>query len=797
MNRKIPKPVNLLLLLCLVVCIFLAVKIYSEYRHISDFEMEVHLDSARSVRELLTAYQTTYYRCLASDSITLTSATSLLVPAIGTREISSMFNRQAGHRMSIGMVSDRPRNQDNLASGYQLEALEYFRANPEAEEFAKVYPGPGDEDDDLFVYAFPARASTMCLQCHGNKEDAPAYIRDTYATGYGHEEGDLLGITSISISRHKVHDELMRGFFLRAAGSTLVLGLLAMGVIGVLLCRIRRKDLQYTRLLQEKVDSKTRELREKVKLLEEYKRVLDESSIVSKSDLEGNITYVNDKLCEQTGYSREELLGKPHSMLRHPDVPKKVFADMWKTIQSGKTWKGVFPNRCKDGSTSWNSATICPIFDIDGHIVEYIGARVNVNELIEKRQQLQRLLNFDKLTGLPNRYKLIQDLKRYDRPSLLMVDIHHFSDINDFYGIDVGDRVVQELADRVAQVIDKNPDLVMYRFYGDQLAILHHGYCRPEDLEQLCYRIMEAVSGQPFVVDEHEITVQITCGIAYRQENPLIEADIALKQAKRNRSFVEIIEESGDIKKELAKNYSWGRKLQDALHEGRIVPYYQGIVDARTGKITKYECLVRLIERDGNVVSPYFFLDIAKKARIYPKITRAVIDQAANVFAHNEFDFSINLSSEDIMDISVVEYIREKLLETPLARRVIFEILETEGLENFEQIKEFIHDVKRFGSRIAIDDFGTGYSNYERLLNLNVDFLKIDGSIIRKICEDEVSATIAQTIVMVAREIGIQTVAEFVFDEKTARVAREMGIDYLQGFYFSEPLPAIDILSGG
>lgn len=795
------KTVHLFLLLALVVCAFLAAKLYAEYRHIGLLEEEIHLDSARGVRDLLLAYQETYQKLVLDSKLPLNDQVLPFVPAVGTRHISEKFNQRTRHEISVSMVSDRPRNPANMAKGYELEAIDYFRRNPEADELYETLPAPADAreeegGDGVFFYAVPLRAKAMCMPCHGRKEDAPAVVGQQYTTGFNYREGDLLGITAITVKRHKARDELIREFFLRSAGSTLLLGLLAMGVVVILLCQIRRKDEKYTRALQDEVDRKTAELRDKVKLLEEYRKVLDESAIVSKSDLEGTITYVNDQLCAMTGYSREELLGKPHSILRHPDVPKKVFADMWKTIQSGRVWKGVFPNRRKDGSTSWNSATICPIFDVDGNIVEYIGARVNVNELIEKRQQLQRLLTIDSLTGLPNRYKLLQDVARMDRPSLLMVDIHDFSDINDFYGIEVGDKVVRELAARVGQVVEKHPDLVMYRFYGDQLAILHQGYCRAEDLEQLCHRIMEAVSGQPFSVDGHEITVQVTCGIAYRQKNPLIEADIALKQAKRKRSFVEIIEESGDIKKELAKNYSWGRKLQDALHEGRIVPYYQSIVDAHTGKISKYECLVRLIERDGTVVSPYFFLDIAKKARIYPKITRAVIDQAANVFAHNEFDFSINLSSEDIMDISVVEYIREKLLDTPLARRVIFEILETEGLENFEQIKEFIHDVKRFGGRIAIDDFGTGYSNYERLLNLHVDFLKIDGSIIRKICEDEVSATIAQTIVMVARQIGIQTVAEFVFDEKTARIAREMGIDYLQGFYFSEPLPAIDILSG-
>ncbi len=200
---------------------------------------------------------------------------------------------------------------------------------------------------------------------------------------------------------------------------------------------------------------------------------------------------------------------------------------------------------------------------------------------------------------------------------------------------------------------------------------------------------------------------------------------------------------------------------------------------------------MRIIEEDGTVISPYLFLKTAKKTRIYTKITEVVIDSACRNFRNTDMDFSINLSTEDIMNPAVVEHLKNSLTESSLAHRAIIEILETEGFDNYAQVHKFVQDIKEMGCRIAIDDFGTGHSNYERLLSLQVDFLIIDGSIIKKNTTDEVSQTIVATIVAVARKLDIETVAEFVFDKETAELATSLGVDYLQGFYFSEPLTQI------
>jgi len=413
-----------------------------------------------------------------------------------------------------------------------------------------------------------------------------------------------------------------------------------------------------------------------------------------------------------------------------------------------------------------------------------------VRELLAKERQIQSLLTQDQLTGLPNRLSLLRDLANHPHGSLMIVDIHDFGSINDFYGIEVGDAVLQEFGRRVRHWC-RTLDVDIYRSHADQLALVPREDWRIEEFERLCRELVREVCTRPFVVDEHEIYLQITCGLAYHRKNPLIEADIALEEAKRKRLYFHAIQETWEIQQNLAEKHSWIHRVQTGLDQERIVPFFQPIVSAADGRIAKYECLVRLIESGGKVISPAAFLDIARQGRLYPQITRAVVAHAAEVFSAQDLDmdFSINLLSEDIMDLATLQLIRERLVHSPLSRRVIFEILETEGLQHFEQMAAFIQEVKQHGCRIAIDDFGTGYSNFERLLNLQVDYLKIDGSIIRKIATDDVSATIARTIVVVARELGVQTVAEFVHDQATADLARDMGIDYLQGYYYGPPQP--------
>ena len=227
--------------------------------------------------------------------------------------------------------------------------------------------------------------------------------------------------------------------------------------------------------------------------------------------------------------------------------------------------------------------------------------------------------------------------------------------------------------------------------------------------------------------------------------------------------------------------------IREALIDNRIICHYQPIMNLSTGKVSKYETLVRMIDKDNNIVPPVQFLNVSKKTKLYPHITAEVIHQACNIFKDRKESFSVNLSIDDIKDANTVQEIIKTIIKTKTASRIIFEILESEGIENYDEVINFITQIKALGAEIAIDDFGTGYSNFEHVLRLNVDYIKIDGSLIKGMSENNKHKIIVETIIDFAKKVGSKTIAEFVSDEATFLIVKELGIDFSQGYYTGKP----------
>ncbi|MFA6630448.1 MAG: EAL domain-containing protein, partial [Sulfuricurvum sp.] len=175
--------------------------------------------------------------------------------------------------------------------------------------------------------------------------------------------------------------------------------------------------------------------------------------------------------------------------------------------------------------------------------------------------------------------------------------------------------------------------------------------------------------------------------------------------------------------------------------------------------------------------------------KLYPQITLEVVYQACRVFASRDEEFSINLSDSDIRNPHTVNEIIKTIRETGTASQIVFEILESEGIENYDEVTRFIAQVKAMGAKIAIDDFGTGYSNFENILKLSVDYIKIDGSLVRELSGNERHRIIIETIIDFAQKIGAKTIAEFVADEDIYTILKELGVDYSQGYFTGKPIP--------
>jgi len=775
--------IKIFFLLLIPYLLFIGVKTSAEYKQIRIIETKINYEGSTYLKDFLRSFREVYLERFISEHIEFTPQTVKLLPAVTIAEISEKFSSYTQGKALITTISDRPRNPKNSLDTNERAAFDFFKSNPQETE---VFQDIQIDGEDFTLYAAPIFVKEGCLTCHGEKTRAPDFIGDNYTGAYDYKAGDLRGIISIKISRNHLNTELFNRFFIKTTSTTILIATISFIIILLLLRTIKKNDAEHIEELSSEVSRKTHFLQNSLTTLEGYKVALDNNSIVSKSDLKGNITYVNDKLCEISGYTNDELIGMPHSIFRDPQVSPQVFKKLWKTIQNKQTWTGMFSNRRKDGSTFWTLSTIAPILTPLGEVSEYIGIRQDVSELINKREQLQTLLNTDTLTGLPNRYSLLRDLESLDEASILLLDIHNFADINDCYGVSTGDKIIVKLAKRIQHSAECY-DFTLYRLHGDQFVLLSNKDYSNDGLLGICQIIINNATYKPIKTANNVIFINLIAGLCIKGSDPLIFADIALKKAKKSSTDFIVFKGEDNAQKDLQHNQHWVTKLIKALQEDRIRPYYQAIVDSKTKQIQKYECLVRMIDEEGQAISPFEFLDIAKKARLYPQITRAVVNHAFHTFASESHEFSINLSSEDITNPSFIHFFLDKLHNSSLSNRLIIEILETEGFEQYEQVAEFIQKVKIYGVKIAIDDFGTGHSNYERLMKLDVDYLKIDGSIIRQITTNDLAATIAETITTVASKIGIETVAEFVFDEATADKATLLGCDHLQGYYFAEP----------
>jgi EAL domain-containing protein (putative c-di-GMP-specific phosphodiesterase class I) len=198
-----------------------------------------------------------------------------------------------------------------------------------------------------------------------------------------------------------------------------------------------------------------------------------------------------------------------------------------------------------------------------------------------------------------------------------------------------------------------------------------------------------------------------------------------------------------------------------------------------------------MLDNNGDVVSPGKFLGVAGKLRLEGHITRVMVEKCFTRFADSPLQFSINLSYSDLQQEELSRFIIQRLDETGVGPRVIFELLESAHIDNYEQVRRFVDEVKKRGCRIAIDDFGTGYSNFEHLLQLKVDFIKIDGSLIRNLDRDPNARRVARGIVGLARSMKIETVAEYVHSEAIQMEVLRLGISFSQGELIGMPAPEL------
>jgi diguanylate cyclase (GGDEF)-like protein len=407
----------------------------------------------------------------------------------------------------------------------------------------------------------------------------------------------------------------------------------------------------------------------------------------------------------------------------------------------------------------------------------------------ERLEAVEKSLYKDGLTGMPNRNRLMADLVPGREMTAVIVNIDQFKAINDYFGQKAGDYAIVELGGRVSGVMSRYGGCV-YRLHADEFAAIIPRSCAEDEMKVLGAELAGECQDTPYLFEKETLRLDVSIGIAVSDSRHLEKADMALTVSRARKGFVIYTPELEVIKK-YADNLHWLHVIRESIEQDRIVPYFQPIMNNASGDIDKYESLMRIRTENGAIIGPGAFLTIAKKSRIYPELSRLIVGKTACLMRGTDAEVSINVSMEDIMHPDVLRTIDEAVSEPQIARRIVFELLESEGIENYDEVSSFISRMKTRGCKIAIDDFGTGYSNFSHILRLHVDYLKLDSSLIKHIAEDASARCIVETIVSFASRLGIQTIAEFVHNGVVQNVVREIGIDFSQGYFIGEPMPSM------
>lgn len=521
-------------------------------------------------------------------------------------------------------------------------------------------------------------------------------------------------------------------------------------------------------------------------ILNQYKDALDETSIVSKTNEFGLITYANENFCKISGYALEELIGKPHSIIRHPSTHPEVFKQMWLQIKNGKVWKGILKNTSKNGTAYVVQTTIIPIFDEHNQICEYIAIRNDITQVI-KQEQILLDQSIDSHTKLPNRYKLMTDIgytKSFKRLSL--INIERFRDINEVFGHQVADEVLKIFAIELSKIAPNQ--VIVYRIGGDEFAFLDKFGMYSEDEFSLINRnIISHFHKFPIIIDANSILLSVRIGLSSGINDLYINSELAITQAKEKKHNFVLFNDHSDYFDIVKNNINWVNKIKLAIDADRFVPVFQKIFSLKNQSRPIYEALMRYVDDDGNLVRPDKFLNIAKKARLYEDLTALMIDKVFAIAKQKDITFTINISIFDILNLNTRNHLLKAISNYEIATHLIIEVVDINLTNDDTEVFDFLQKLKVQKVRLALDDFGDSCANFDHIARLNIDYLKINGSMLTNIENRPTKQKILKSIVDFASSLDIKTIAKQIESEESLAYSRNIGIDFVQGNHLSIP----------
>lgn len=406
---------------------------------------------------------------------------------------------------------------------------------------------------------------------------------------------------------------------------------------------------------------------------------------------------------------------------------------------------------------------------------------------------IEHAVNFDHYNeyldyhlNMPNLFQYKKDKYLHPFSRICVLEVESADAIIAFMGIDMYYDLCRSTMEQIRQTLEKQypHEISFYSFNYKTMFFTSRGEVSEEDFIQLSREIHARFEHTSYA--NIEATVVLRFVVMTEGIDPLVDGIKFLYENNNNTETFLVKHQEEQVENSdihIANMIKW------ALDNDKIIPYYQGLYHNEKQTIHKYEALMRIEDQEGKLYTPYHFMEVAKKYNLYPKISLKMIDQVLTDFHHREEKFSINLSLSDIQSEHFRTWFIERLQTYPTPQNITIEILESDDFKDNGIFLKFLEEVRQFGCKIAVDDFGTGYSTFMAISIIQPDYIKIDGSVIKHIAEDEKSRLLLDSMAYFAHKMNTQTVAEFVETKEIQDLVLQFGITYSQGYHFSQPQP--------